>query len=138
MSEGASMIRVLAYKNILVIDTPEKYWGGTEFFIPNGGSNIGCLVMDTKKHLGVSKEAMTLLRKIKKSGDDIGDVMWWENEGSCTFGWLGPAIRLVNPDVCEGDNDYAVREGQYVEVPNDKIPEGAKTVIDQMSSRKSD
>jgi len=133
------LIRVLSYKGILVIDTPEEYWSGTKFFIPNGGSKIGCLVRDTKNHLGISKEAVTLLQKIRRSGDDIGDVMWFRaDDGECIFGWLGPAIRLVNPDKAEGDSTYEVRDGQYVEVPNDNIPEGAETVIDQMSSSDRD
>ena len=120
-------VRITAYKGILCIEAQEPFVKD-EGFLPNNDGRVGCLVMGTKEHLGVSQEALDLLKTIPRSLDDIGDVMWWGDKGKFYFGWLGSPRTLVDPKRCEGDRRYAVPNGEYILIPNE-VPEGAMEAL---------
>jgi hypothetical protein len=55
----------------------------------------------------VQPEALELLKKVKPSHDDIGDVdVFQSNDGVVVFAWLGGNLRAMNPDVIQGSNSY--------------------------------
>lgn len=124
-------VKVTAYKGCLAIETLPPF-DKTDTFIPAGQGNFGCVLMGTTSRLGVSKEALALLKTVKKSRDSLGDVMWWKlappSEGYC-FGWIGGVLAIQDPTQIEGDRDFAVHAGQYVTIPNDTV-QGAKDAID--------
>jgi hypothetical protein len=84
--------------------------------------------LNTKETLGVSEEALVLLKTIKRGRDSIGDVDWWAvDDGSSAFGWFGPMCRLIEPAEAETSRQFKI--GEYVSIPND-VPEGARAAID--------
>lgn len=120
--------KVTAYKEHLIIDTvkPEK----TENFIPVGNGRIGCVLINTDKLLGMSKEAFSLMKKLKVNGDAIGDISTWKttDERNC-FSWVGGLKRLVDVKNCECSRDGII-DIEHIIIENE-VPEEAKTVIDQ-------
>lgn len=121
-------VKVTAYKKFLIIEALN--YQQDEDFIPNTGGNIGCLLFNTKKNLGISKEAMNLLKEIKRGGDDLGDLTIFKSKsrGSC-FGWLGQPKKLVNTEngECELSRD-SLRDIEHVTIEN-KIPLEALEVL---------
>jgi len=122
--------RITAYKDIIVCELV------AEASIPNEvvttidtPGNIGQVIMNTKEHLGVSKEALELLKTVKKGHDSLGDVDWFStmNGAAHAFGWIGGPYAIKDPKTCEASRQYVI--GEFVEIPND-VPEGAKQAID--------
>ena len=73
-----------------------------DILYPFGCGRIGVVLIDSKKHLGVEKEAVPILRKLFKasipSGGSIGNIDWFQTgDGYFVFGWLGPNQVLWNP-----------------------------------------
>ena len=125
-------VRILAYKGKIIIIPvePEKDVDVTKveggYWWPTGGSKMGCVVGDTKKHLGVSKEALELMRDIEVGPDDVGDISWWWcADKTCGFSWWGPIYRIIDPDTAVSARGFAISnnphvfDGQYIEIPND-------------------
>jgi len=55
----------------------------------------------------IQPEALELLKKVKPSHDDIGDVdVFQASDGVLVFSWLGGNLRAMNPDVIQGSNSY--------------------------------
>jgi len=82
-------VSVVAYKNKIVIvpRIPEKDTG--KGWYPTGGrtgDNLGCVLCDSKKTLGISQEALDLMHRVKRNHDDIGDLGWWRcDDGNSHF-----------------------------------------------------
>jgi len=105
MSKKNLKTRVTAYKGIIVIETKDP--SKDNDFVPAGGSKIGCVLMNAAKRLGISDEALELLKSIPKSRHDIGDVdSFTSNEHGDVFAWLGPASRLVVTTKATGSRTY--------------------------------
>jgi hypothetical protein len=121
-------VQVTAHSGYIIINTikPDK----DKNFVPNGNGRVGCVLTNTKKHLGMSNEAFKLLKTVKKSGDDIGDVMAYHSGDQDIFGWLGPVKRLVNPVRSESDST-GIQDIEYIEIPN-KPPLEAVMAIDML------
>jgi hypothetical protein len=55
----------------------------------------------------IQPEALALLKNVKPSHDDIGDVdVFQANDGVVVFSWLGGNLRAMNPEVAQGSNSY--------------------------------
>lgn len=122
-------VKITAYKGILCIETQEPFTQD-EDFVPAEGDNPECTLMDTKGNLGVSQEALDLLKTVRPSRDAIGDLMWFpSHKDKFCFGWNGGPLSLKDPKRTEGDRDYKVRDGEYTLIPND-VPEGVKETIE--------
>lgn len=127
-------VKVVAYKKRLVIipDEPEKaevYW------VPVGHGHVGSVVLDTSANLGVSEEALELLKQVECSNDDVGDVDWWFCiDGSYAFSWLGPLYGVIDPTKAEGSSQYNAHSKQHITIPND-VPEDAQRAIDDADAR---
>jgi hypothetical protein len=121
-------VEVTAHDGFLIVNAvkPEK----DDNFMPAGGSTLGCILKDTSKYLGMSKEAFELLKTIKKSCDDIGDVMAWKKEDTHFFGWLGGIKNLI--DIREGETsssrDGILQDLKFNEIPNN-VPVEAFEII---------
>lgn len=120
---------VTAYKNLLVIELLATA------SIPNevttsldNPSCIGQVIHDTAKNLGVSAEALELLKQVKRSNDDMGDVDWFStSDGKASFGWLGGRYAIKSPTEIDGSSSYGIFD--FVTIPND-VPAGAINAID--------
>ena len=118
MSKENIKVKVTSHEGFLVIETikPKE----DKNFIPVGGSRIGSVLVNTGKYLGMSNEAFALMKTIKKSGDDIGDVDTWESDRGQCIAWMGPLKRLV-----EVSNSESSRTGiidiKYIPIEN-KVP----------------
>lgn len=56
----------------------------------------------------IQPEALELLKMVKKSSDDIGDVDVWESGGTVIFGWLGGPMKAFKPSQVEGSSSYDI------------------------------
>lgn len=121
--------KVTAHKGIIVIETKDPV--ADSDFIPAGGSKIGCVLANTKDRLGISGEALELLKKIPRSGDDIGDVdSFTSDKSGDVFTWLGPACRLVDPASASGSRTYDIGNIEFNTIPNE-VPKRAAAAIDK-------
>lgn len=119
-------VKVTTYKNHLIIETLEPKQDAN--FFPCGGNRIGCVLINTQKYLGMSKEAADLAKTIQKSGDDIGDIsVWTTDNGRHCFSWIGGLRRFVDMKVAEGDNK-GITELHYVEIKNEPPTEAIKLI----------
>ena len=129
------LVEVTAYKGYLILRAVmEDPSMKTDEWVPYDGANtIGCVVLNSKKNVGISDEALKLLRMVKKSRDDIGDVDWWKcNNGPCAFSWLGgwKAVKRADDGNLEGSRNYRVFDGEFQSIPNN-IDLEAKAFIDK-------
>jgi len=98
-------------------------------FFPTGNDNLGCVVINSKEMVKVSKEALSLMRRIRKNRDAIGDIGWWKcDDGKFAFSWFGAIYKVMDPKTAEGDRDFNVHEDQCTIIPNSPPQE----VIDGM------
>lgn len=122
--------KITAYKKLLVIELiAERSIEGEVTTTRDRDGLLGQSIHNTAQHLGVSAEALELLKCVQRGGDDIGDVDWFRtSDGKATFGWLGGPYAIYNPASSEGSSSYEVLE--HVVIPND-VPEGAMQAIDK-------
>lgn len=121
-------VKVTAYEQNLIIETID----GKEDknFIPVGGSRFGSVLIETDELLGMSKEAVELLKTIKKSHDDIGDVSMWEtNDNKYCFGWIGGFKKIIDMTKAEGDKTGFI-DIKHVTIEN-HVPKEAIDVINK-------
>jgi len=86
-------------------------------------------IINTKENLGISMEALALLKTVKKGKRSLGDIDWFPLEdGRAVFGWFGTPHQIFNIRVIEGSRDYCILD--YVPIPND-VPQGAINCIDR-------
>ncbi len=95
-----------------------------DILYPAGGSRLGPILVDSKQHLEVTKDAVPLLRKLFEDagcdGDGFGDIEWSKSaDGKYIFGWLGPNKVTWDPKTF-GDADRSVdssfQEDQFITV----------------------
>jgi hypothetical protein len=120
-------VKVTAYKQNIIIETLDEK--KDKNFIPVGGTRIGSVLIETNEFLGMSKEAVTLLKTLKKSHDDIGDISTWKtNDNKDCFAWIGNFKKIVNINKAEGDRDGII-DIKHITIEND-VPKEAMNVID--------
>lgn len=60
---------------------------------PTEQSRIGTVVINSKNHVSITKEALPLLEDLfdsaKSDGGDLGDIDWFYSNKGCCFSWLG-------------------------------------------------
>jgi len=121
--------RVTAHRGILVVElVPKRSIEGEVSSNVDSPRNLGTIIHDTGRHLGVSAEALALLKIIKRGLDRIGDFAWFRSDdGKDHFAWLGGPKRIVNIQEAATARGYAILAHQVI--PND-VPEGARLAID--------
>lgn len=124
--------RITAYKGQLVLELLAAQ------SIPNevatsldSPGNLGQVIMNTAQNLGVSAEALALMKGLKRGHDDLGDIDWFTSQGAgdC-FGWLGGPYAIKNPQQVETSSSWKM--GAHVVIDN-VVPEGAREFIDANS-----
>jgi hypothetical protein len=124
------LVKVTAHRGIIIIDAVVE--GAHPYWFPVGGSRIGCVLHDTKQHLGVSEEALALLETVPKSQDSIGDVDWFDtDDGKRAFCWLGSEKRFVDPTAAEGSRQYKVTRDCII-IPNESDPVAIGVIDDRL------
>lgn len=129
-------VRVVAHRDFIVCvpREPEKHIGRQ--WMPTGAYGperrhlrIGCVACDSKRMLGVSKEALGLMARIRVGRHAIGDLSWFRaNDGRRCFSWLGALYRLVHVPTCEAARHFSIHRDACTIIPND-VPAEAKAVI---------
>lgn len=116
--------KVFAYKGFIGIQSDFNAEG-----LLNDPSKPGQLgfVVDAD-FCDIQPEAIELLKKIPKSGDDIGDVDVFKAGEKVIFAWLGPMLRVLdlNREI-SGSSSYNPR---LLKPANFDTPEQFKQFID--------
>lgn len=112
-------VKVLAHKGMLVfnVDTPEQGVDGLSWS-PVGDGRFGNAVKAVPELLGISKEALELMSRVKRCNDGVGDLMW----SSGAFSWFGSIYRIMDPNKAEVARTFRITEGEYSEIPNEFTP----------------
>jgi hypothetical protein len=121
--------RVTAYRGHLVIELL------AECSIPNEvvtlldtPGNLGTVICDTARNLGISAEALSLLRTLRPGSDGLGEIDWFASGDTHTFGWMGSVKSIMDPAKVAPSRDWKI--GPHLVVMND-VPQGAKDHIDK-------
>jgi len=126
-------VKVTCHKNYVIIEVLDKK--EDKNFVPINDQRIGCVLINSQKYLGMSDEAAALLKTMKKSGDDIGDVSAWKtDDGRNCFSWIGGFKRLIDMKVAESDRN-GITELHYIKIKNTP-PKEAVEAIDEYEKEK--
>jgi len=121
-------VKVTAHKNYIIIE-PLQFEEEKDKLYPVGNGRVGTVLIGTDKYLGMSKEAVENLKRIKKSSDAIGDVQAFTSvKGDC-FSWLGGMKAFFDVRKAEGDRD-GIKDIAHVTIPND-VPDQAMAAINR-------
>jgi hypothetical protein len=93
-----------------------------DIIYPAVNGRIGTVVIDTEKHLSITKDAVDLLKKIMHKarknglfGGDTGDISFFESDYGYCFSWFGDIRRVIDPeDKIYIANDTIFHEGKFV------------------------
>ena len=119
-------VQITAHEQNLIIETLNEK--EDKNFIPVGPNRLGSVLIETDKFLGMSKEAADLLKTIKKSHDDIGDICVWKtNDNKDCFSWLGGFKKIIDVTIAEGDSS-GIADIRYVTIKNIVPPEALKVL----------
>ncbi len=121
-------VKVTSYEDYVIIE-PLQFEEEKDIFYPVGNGKVGSVLIGTDKYLGMSKEAVKNLKKVKKSLDDIGDIQTFKSDKGDCFSWLGGICGLFNVTKAEGDRDGII-DIAHITIPND-VPEGAMKAINK-------
>lgn len=116
-NQNGLKVKVTEFCGFIIINTvnlkEEKGW------VPAGGPRIGCVIYPTDNRVGISPEALKLLKSIPNSHDGIGDVdAYLTDKGESCFCWLGPPSRLVDLKKADGSRDTNFNNLKHVVIEN--------------------
>jgi hypothetical protein len=120
---------VTAYRGRIIVELKARKPIPGEVIL-GGNSQMGVhIIKDTAHNLGVSHEALELLKKVRRSPDANGELDWSRDaDGKACFGWRGGDCLIVSPETCFGSSKFNVRS--CVDIPN-QVPEGARRQLDK-------
>jgi len=121
-------VKITSHEGFLVVETVNPT--ADDNFVPYAGTNIGCVLIDTGKHLAMSDEAFELLKTINVSGDAIGEITTWGSDKGQCIGWLGPTRRLVQVAKADCSRDGII-DLKYNKIKNE-IPVDAYEAITKL------
>lgn len=126
-------VKVTEYKNTLIIETLKRE--KDDDFIPvTEPGKVGSVVINTGKHLGISKEALKFMKGLKVSHDDIGEVDAWKtDDGRSCFAWLGGLKRSFGPDAELSNTGF--QDIDFIEIPNETCEEAKVAINASIDSR---
>lgn len=132
------IVFVTAFHNHIIIDVPNPA-KVEKVFYPVGAGRIGSVLIDTQKHLGVSEEALELMKKLHNCNDDVGDLDSWElisdeasgskPTGVYCFAWLGLINGAKGLD-SETSRTFNADTLPHQRIPND-VPKWAKDAYER-------
>jgi hypothetical protein len=115
--------KVFAYKGFVGIVSNPKAEGLLNDPLKPG--QLGFIV--DADYVDIQPEALELLKKVRTSGDDIGEVDAWKcADGKTAFSWLGGPWKVFSPDEegCTSSRTYdpsLLKATEGVETPQDFI-----------------
>ena len=111
------LVKITAHKDSLVFDGDPNI---TEDWIPY---QRGCLLYNTDKHLGISKKAFEVLKKVKRGKEEFGEIHAFISiDGRGCFAWKGPYKVIKRIDQLVGSDHYDIDAIRYIEIPNGDDP----------------
>jgi hypothetical protein len=126
-------VQVFAYKGYLVVAPNEPEQGINDNWWPTGGKDgdrLGCVLGDSEKNLGVSPEAIELMKTIEVGRDAIGDLdWWWCTDETYAFSWWGPIFRIIEPKTCVTARGFRPRPDKCSTIDNE-LPSELRTKVD--------
>ena len=143
MTDGALKVRVVAHGEHLVIVPHEPERGIGADWMPVGRGlrqlrqnlHVGSMLRDSKAMLGVSEEALVLMKSIGglvgglRASPGMGDLTWLRgDDGRYAFGWRGPVYALIRVSQCDIDAEFRVDRDACTIIPND-VPDEALAAI---------
>jgi len=128
-------VRVLAYDNKLFFVPNEPFYNiDNQWFPANDKGRLGSVLAYSNLNLGVSREALELMRKIKRGRDGVGDIDWFKmNDGSCSFSWWGWLYRVMTPTDSVSARGFTIRDRDCVIIKNvitDEMISGYNKYVD--------
>lgn len=128
-------VDVTAYRDFLVITTHDPHVV-TEAWTPDHLGGIGQVLLDTRDNLGVSDEALILIRSIKSINRRSGDLDWWRYKDADRYGfaWMGGCFRVFHAIGIRTGISHEVPTGHHIVIANE-VPESARAVIDRKFRR---
>lgn len=123
------LANITSYKGRLVIELLER--SSTDECVTSLDTPgvFGQVIMNTDKNLGVSSEAVDLMKKVKAGHDSIGEIDWFSSAKGDTFGWIGGPFTIVDPTTAETARNFSIRSYQPID---NVVPAGAMAAIDSM------
>lgn len=91
--------------------------------------NMGQVIMNSATNMGISDDALALLKTIPAGSDAIGDVDWFHSVQGWVFSWFGAPYAIKDPSDSVGARGFAIRPGQFVSILNETA-QGAMDAID--------
>lgn len=129
--------KLTAYRGLLVFNVIAKKSSAACTLTIDHPTYIGQVIHDTAKNMGISDEAIELLKAVTRSRDDLGDVDFFKcNKGKFHFSWLGGMKQTMWPNGLEGSRDWRLPAlGEYVGIDNTTVAT-AKKYIDAALDRR--
>ena len=94
---------------------------------PLDGKQIG-FVCDMNK-CSFNKEAVELLKNVKLSGDDIGEIDAFTSDKGPIFSWMGGPLFMAKPSSITGSNSYEAALFDSVKIEEFEIEDCMKNAI---------
>ena len=94
--------RVFAYKGMIGIESSPDSEGLLND--PMKAGQLGFVL--NAEFVDIQPAALKILKMIRPSGDDIGDVDIYQANDCVVFSWLGGPKKMVNPATVEGSAMY--------------------------------
>lgn len=94
--------QIFSYKGVIGIQSDVKAEGLLNDPLQSG--QLGFVI--NADYIDIQPEALELLKTVKKSGDDIGEVDVFESEKGVIFSWLGGPLKAFIPDQITGSSTY--------------------------------
>jgi hypothetical protein len=123
-------VKVTSHGDYVIVE-PLQLKEEKDVLYPVGNERIGTVLIDTEKHLGMSKEAVKNLKRVKKNHDAIGDLQTWKSVKGHCFGWIGGMHALFDVTKACSDRDGIINI-DHVTIPND-VPDEAMRAINQLT-----
>jgi hypothetical protein len=90
----------------------------------------GQVIYDTARNLGVSREALQLLRDLPASSEEVGDLNWFHiDKDKPMFFWRGGRHAIFSPDYICAAREFSIRD--HVCIPN-RVPADARAQLDAL------
>ena len=116
-SQSAVAATIVEHRGLLLVElrlrrsTPKKVL--TE--LDRGFRGAGHLVLNTQFNLGVSPEALKLLKSVRKGPRALGEISWFSDpENYDCFGWLGAACQVLRPERLSASSLWAIGAHQVI------------------------
>ncbi len=117
-------LRILAHDGKLLFVPNKPYENiGKGWFPVNDTGIIGSCIYDSEKNVGISTEALELMKKIPRGNDGIGDIDWFQSgyDKTYVFSWLCALYRVMDPKDCVSARGFYTHD--HIVIKNDVTDE---------------